>query len=286
MRQRVVIALALCADPRLIIADEPTTALDVSIQAQIIALLKRLCREHGTAVMLITHDMGVIAETADRVAVMYAGRIVEIGPVATVIKHAEHPYTARPDGLDPGVERRLDRLPQIDGRDAAADRIPPGCAFHPRCPQPSSAVAASGRSSSRGRGARAGFHATALAGSPCRSRHRSPMPKRRRGAASASGARVEDLARAFRRLAAVARPPARTQAGRGCCKAVDGVSFAILRGETFGLVGESGCGKSTVARLVAGLYQPTRGAIRVRRRRHRRAPTDRAERRRSAAACR
>ena len=82
MRQRVVIALALCAEPELIVADEPTTALDVSIQAQIIALLKRLCREHGTAVMLVTHDMGVIAETADRVAVMYAGRIAEIGPVA------------------------------------------------------------------------------------------------------------------------------------------------------------------------------------------------------------
>ena len=93
MRQRVVIALALCAGPRLIVADEPTTALDVSIQAQIIALLKRLCREHKTAVMLVTHDMGVIAETADRVAVMYAGRIAEIGPVRDVIKNAQHPYT-------------------------------------------------------------------------------------------------------------------------------------------------------------------------------------------------
>src|SRR5204862_7045312 len=85
MRQRVVIALALCAGPRLIVADEPTTALHVSIQAQIIALLKRLCREHGTAVMMVTHDMGVIAETADRVAVMYAGRIAEIGAVRAVV---------------------------------------------------------------------------------------------------------------------------------------------------------------------------------------------------------
>jgi peptide/nickel transport system ATP-binding protein len=93
MRQRVVIALALAAKPRLIIADEPTTALDVSIQAQIIQLLKRLCRDHGTAVMLVTHDMGVIAETADRVAVMYAGRIVEIGPVDEVIHRPAHPYT-------------------------------------------------------------------------------------------------------------------------------------------------------------------------------------------------
>src|SRR5690606_16962394 len=86
MRQRVVIALALAAEPKLIVADEPTTALDVSIQAQIIQLLKRLCREKGTAVMLVTHDMGVIAETADRVAVMYAGRIAEIGPVQDVIQ--------------------------------------------------------------------------------------------------------------------------------------------------------------------------------------------------------
>ncbi|MGZ8255745.1 MAG: ABC transporter ATP-binding protein, partial [Burkholderiaceae bacterium] len=93
MRQRVVIALALAAEPKLVIADEPTTALDVSIQAQIIALLKQLCREHGTAVLLVTHDMGVIAETADRVAVMYAGRIVEIGPVADVIHRPQHPYT-------------------------------------------------------------------------------------------------------------------------------------------------------------------------------------------------
>src|SRR6516165_7839928 len=93
MRQRVVIALAIAANPRLIIADEPTTALDVSIQAQIIALLKRLCRDHGTAIMLVTHDMGVIAETAHRVAVMYAGRIVEIGAVAEVVRSPLHPYT-------------------------------------------------------------------------------------------------------------------------------------------------------------------------------------------------
>ena len=93
MRQRVVLALALCAEPELLIADEPTTALDVSIQAQIIQLLKRLCGERGTAVMLITHDMGVIAETADRVAVMYAGRIVEIGPVRDVVQRPRHPYT-------------------------------------------------------------------------------------------------------------------------------------------------------------------------------------------------
>ena len=100
MRQRVVIALALAGEPRLIVADEPTTALDVSIQAQIISLLRRLCKEHGAAVMLVTHDMGVIAETCDRVAVMYAGRIVEIGPVASVIHAPRPPVLDRPDGFD------------------------------------------------------------------------------------------------------------------------------------------------------------------------------------------
>lgn len=134
MRQRVVIALALCAEPALIIADEPTTALDVSVQAQIIALLRRLSQEHGTAALLITHDMGVIAETADRVAVMYAGRVVEIGPVAAVIGAPAHPYA---DGLMasvPSLEIRRDFLRQIDGSMPRLDAIPPGCAFHPRCP--------------------------------------------------------------------------------------------------------------------------------------------------------
>jgi len=133
MRQRVVIALALAANPRLIIADEPTTALDVSIQAQIIALLKRLCRDHGTAVMLITHDMGVIAETADRVAVMYAGRIVEIGPVADVIHRPQHPYTKGLMGSIPSIVAEREQLAQIDGTMPRLTAIPSGCAFHPRC---------------------------------------------------------------------------------------------------------------------------------------------------------
>jgi peptide/nickel transport system ATP-binding protein len=130
-----VIALALAANPRLVIADEPTTALDVSTQAQIIALLKRLCRDHGTAVMLVTHDMGVIAETADRVAVMYAGRVVEIGPVRDVVKAPQHPYTIGLMGSIPAIGHRLDRLRQIDGAMPRLDAIPPGCAFNPRCPQ-------------------------------------------------------------------------------------------------------------------------------------------------------
>ncbi|MGH6663382.1 MAG: ABC transporter ATP-binding protein [Pseudolabrys sp.] len=135
MRQRVVIALALAADPELVIADEPTTALDVSVQAQIIDLLKKLCHERGTAIMLITHDMGVIAEAADRVAVMYAGRIVEIGAVSDVIKQPLHPYSAGLMGSIPKLDADRDRLVQISGSMPRLTAIPSGCPFHPRCPR-------------------------------------------------------------------------------------------------------------------------------------------------------
>ncbi len=135
MRQRVVIALALAAEPQLIVADEPTTALDVSIQAQIIQLLKHICKTRGAAVMLITHDMGVIAETCDRVAVMYAGRVAEIGPVHEVINHPAHPYTAGLMASIPDMEHDRERLNQIDGAMPRLTAIPEGCAFNPRCPR-------------------------------------------------------------------------------------------------------------------------------------------------------
>ena len=135
MRQRVVIALALAAEPQLIVADEPTTALDVSIQAQIITLLKTICKERGAAVMLITHDMGVIAETCDRVAVMYAGRVAEVGPVHAVIHQPAHPYTAGLMACIPDMSQDRERLHQIDGAMPRLNAIPSGCAYHPRCPQ-------------------------------------------------------------------------------------------------------------------------------------------------------
>ena len=135
LRQRVVIALALCGEPQLLIADEPTTALDVSTQAQIIRLMQQLTAERGTAVMLITHDMGVIAEAADRVAVMYAGRLAEIGPVREVIHVPKHPYTVGLMGAIPRLGKLGERLVQIDGAMPRLDAIPPGCAFHPRCVQ-------------------------------------------------------------------------------------------------------------------------------------------------------
>ncbi|MEM7509040.1 MAG: ABC transporter ATP-binding protein [Pseudomonadota bacterium] len=135
MRQRVVIALALCAEPALVIADEPTTALDVSVQAQIVALLRRLCRERRTAVMLVTHDMGVIAEAADRVAVMYAGRLAEIGPVREVLTRPAHPYTHGLMASTPLAAQGQARLNQIPGTMPRLGSLPQGCAFHPRCPK-------------------------------------------------------------------------------------------------------------------------------------------------------
>jgi peptide/nickel transport system ATP-binding protein len=135
MRQRIVIALAIAANPQLIIADEPTTALDVSIQAQILALLRRLCRDRGTAVMLITHDIGVIAETAHRVAVMYAGRIVEIGGVREVVASPRHPYTRGLMSSIPRIGGPRDRLRQVAGAMPRLDELPPGCPFNPRCPE-------------------------------------------------------------------------------------------------------------------------------------------------------
>lgn len=135
MRQRIVIALAIAAEPDVIVADEPTTALDVSIQAQILVLLRRLARQRGTAIMLVTHDMGVIAEIADRVAVMYAGRLVEIGPVDEVLQAARHPYAAGLMGLIPSLARREARLPQIAGSMPRPGHWPQGCSFHPRCAQ-------------------------------------------------------------------------------------------------------------------------------------------------------
>jgi peptide/nickel transport system ATP-binding protein len=135
LRQRVMIAIALVCRPQLLIADEPTTALDVSVQSQIIELLRRMCRAHGAGVMLVTHDMGVIAGACDRVAVMYAGRVVEVGDLAAVVRHPAHPYTAGLMAAIPSLGKRVQRLAQIDGAMPRLDAIPHGCAFHPRCKQ-------------------------------------------------------------------------------------------------------------------------------------------------------
>jgi peptide/nickel transport system ATP-binding protein len=135
MRQRVMIAMALSCEPALVIADEPTTALDVTIQSQIIELLAEVCEEQGTAVMLITHDLGLLAGFAERIVVMYAGRVVEEGIVDIVYYNADHPYTwGLMTSLTRMDEARRERLSPISGNPPSAVRIPSGCAFHPRCP--------------------------------------------------------------------------------------------------------------------------------------------------------
>jgi oligopeptide/dipeptide ABC transporter ATP-binding protein len=139
-RQRVLIAMALACKPALVIADEPTTALDVTIQAQILDLLRELQRSHGLALLLITHDLGVVAEMADRVLVMYAGRIVEESPVAEIFAAPQHPYTRGLLASLPGAgladgARPARRLRAIDGTVPTLSNLPPGCAFEPRCPE-------------------------------------------------------------------------------------------------------------------------------------------------------
>ena len=266
MRQRVVIALALCAQPRLIIADEPTTALDVSIQAQIISLLKRLCHEHQTAVMLITHDMGVIAETADRVAVMYAGRIGEVGRVEDVVHRAKFPYTLGLMGSIPMIDQDVEWLFQIDGSMPRLHEIPTGCAFHPRCPKAFDRclverpdLMPAGHS-----------HAACwLYENPASDttvtglvpRQHAAAARRDREGLGDTLVKVTGLKQYFDVSPSyLNRLIERT--GRRVVRAVDGIDFEIKRGETFALVGESGCGKSTVARQIVGLYEPTAGTIR------------------------
>jgi oligopeptide/dipeptide ABC transporter ATP-binding protein len=134
MRQRVMIAMAMACRPALLIADEPTTALDVTIQAQILALMKDLRRQQGAAILLITHDMGIIARMADRVAVMYAGEVVEIGGLHALFAAPAHPYTRLLLAAMPTARRRMERLPVIPGLMPSPGAMPSGCRFHPRCP--------------------------------------------------------------------------------------------------------------------------------------------------------
>ncbi|NBU89213.1 MAG: ABC transporter ATP-binding protein [Betaproteobacteria bacterium] len=294
MRQRVVIALALAAQPRLIVADEPTTALDVSIQAQIIALLKRLCKDHGAAVMLVTHDMGVIAETCDRVAVMYAGRMVEVGPVQQVIHAPVHPYTVGLMGSIPAMDESRERLLQIDGAMPRLNAIPSGCAFHPRCTQATDrCTQARPDLEDMGVTQAACWHpviarseATKQPPSPnviATSQTPQPLPVIARSEATKqSPADPRPQPSALRIHNPLTNAPALVEVShlsktfdvsppwlnrviegkpRQYVHAVDDLSLRIPKGQTLALVGESGCGKSTVARLLMGLHAPTQGHV-------------------------
>ncbi|MFP5333411.1 MAG: dipeptide ABC transporter ATP-binding protein, partial [Acidimicrobiia bacterium] len=249
MRQRAITAIAIANEPDLLIADEPTTALDVTVQAQILALLTQICDTLGTSLLLISHDLGVVSQIADRVAVMYAARLVEEAALDDVFDRPRHPYTrglllSRPETAIPGS-----RLQHIPGRPPTPRSFPSGCRFHPRC----------GLADDRCRddtpeldtitdgGRVACFHWESVA---------LPAPTRDRGTKRGTGhtvLEVRDLQVHFGRR--------RRQTP---IRAVDGVSFEIGEAETLALVGESGCGKTTTARAVVRLVDPTAGSVRYR----------------------
>ena len=258
MRQRVVIAMAMANRPDLIIADEPTTALDVTVQAQVLEVLKRAHVETGAAMLLITHDLGVVAGIADRVLVMYAGRAVEVGKVDDIFYRPRMPYTAGLLGSVPRLDTSLTaRLTPILGRPPSAIDIPTGCSFHPRCPirrpvcsetEPALAAVAAGHFSA------------------CHFRDEvdGSVFGRVDGAGPTERAQAGDVVLAVQRL--TKHFPIRSggilRRRVGQTAAVDDVSFELRRNETLGLVGESGSGKSTTGRMILQLLRPTSGSIR------------------------
>jgi peptide/nickel transport system ATP-binding protein len=260
MRQRAVIAMAMAGKPRLIIADEPTTALDVTVQAQVLALLRRRQAETGAAVILITHDLGVIAEVAHRVVVMYGGRIVEEAPVAELFARPRHPYTVGLLKSLPRLDRQTRRLVPIPGQPPIPSALPAGCTFHPRCPIGESRPRCSAEVPAlrpSGRSGRSACHfvedvqgllaATSVeaAGSADTAATAGPKPL----------LVVDDLEVHFPIRAGILRRQI------GLVRAVNRVSLEVRPGETLGLVGESGCGKTTTGRAIMGLIKPSAGSV-------------------------
>ena len=267
MRQRAMIAMALACGPELLIADEPTTALDVTIQAQILALLKRLQREDRMGILLITHDLGVAAEMADRVVVMYAGRVAEQAPVHALFSDPRHPYTRGllASAVPTDGERRV-RLATIAGAIPSLDDLPSGCRFHPRCPSASQQcrerappqVVSGDREVAcwHPLGSDVGFERTWLPSLSLLSNGteqraaRAPLPE---GAAPLiEASRISKYFDSRRGWLGTGRR----------VSAVDDVSIEISPGETLGLVGESGCGKSTLGRVLLQLERPSSGMVR------------------------
>jgi peptide/nickel transport system ATP-binding protein len=257
MRQRVMIAIGLACNPKLIIADEPTTALDVTIQAQILELMKDLSRKLDIALIIITHNLGVVARYADRVIVMYAARMVEQGPAEAVFHRQRHPYTM---GLLRSVPRldhpRGARLETIEGLVPNLANAPPGCRFAPRCPFRIEACAVEPDLVPTDSGTRARCHRVAEIAAG-----RITWPASGAAGAARAGGEAGALL-AVRHL--TKHFPVRGRfggSGGRVVRAVEDVSFSIAPGETLGLVGESGCGKTTVGRLILRLEQPTGGEI-------------------------
>ena len=261
LRQRVMIAMALACEPRLLIADEPTTALDVTVQAQILALLRDLSERLGMAMLLITHDMGVIAGNADRVQVMYAGRMVETAAAGTLFRRMRHPYTRALLASIPRLSQDSKQpLLTIGGLPPDLSDPPAGCRFAPRCDRATDQC----RTSEPALGGESQQHLFACWHPVAGPAQAGITDGAAGGAGRAEGTvppgrtllEVRDLVKEFPVTSA---PFAARTAGR--VHAVSDVSFTVTAGETFGLVGESGCGKTTIGRLVVALERPNSGSV-------------------------
>ena len=280
LRQRVMIAMALACEPKLLIADEPTTALDVTIQAQILALLDELKARLGMAMLLITHDMGVIAGHADRVNVMYAGRLVETAGTGPLFSRMHHPYTQALLASIPRLDQdSSQRLLSISGLPPDLSNPPGGCRFAPRCPratdkcraeEPPLAGPAMDHLFSCWHPVDGPIASAAAAPAPqaaltVTERPAAGSPAAKQAAAQAGAQAGEAAAAPLLQISNVVREYPVThgvlQRRSGAVHAVSGVSFSVAAGETFGLVGESGCGKTTIGKMVVALERPDAGSV-------------------------
>ena len=265
MRQRVMIAIALACEPGLLIADEPTTALDVTIQEQILELMGDLQKRFGTAILLITHDLGVVAENADRMAVMYCGRIVEEASRQEVFSHPAHPYTIKLLESLPRLDSESRVLQTIEGRVPQATHYPDGCRFAPRCHVAQAACRERDPALVRLRGNGDAHSAACLLYegdefASSREKLQTPVPERvKEGDESATAGAPIMEARGLKVWFPIRKGVLQRTAGY--VRAVDGVDLTIKRGRTLALVGESGCGKTTLGRALIRLLRPTAGAI-------------------------
>ncbi len=261
MRQRVMIAMAMACDPAILIADEPTTALDVTIQAQILEEMRALRDRSETAIILVTHDLGVVADIADRIAVMYAGRIVEMGTLDEIFYDPQHPYTWGLLGSIARIDRdRPGRLPSIPGMPPSLINRPQGCHFRPRCRHEFEACPRYPELESR-LGEAPGHHDRCwLSAEEKRTRRVVGEGERDRARSRRCGGVTALLEVAHVKQHFPVRRGVFNRVS-GHVHAVDDVSFSLGRGETLGLVGESGCGKTTLSRTIMRLLEPTDGTI-------------------------